>query len=75
MEVIAGMKPGVDGKIFIAIEEGENVETYLDVLVEKINSKFLTSVNRKPSFIGQHNRWNSFVPKNRKTNLIGTLAH
>ena len=47
----------------------------LDVLVEKSNKKFLTSVYRKPSFSGQYNRWDSFGPKSRKNNLIGTLVH
>ena len=40
---------------------------FLDVLVEKSNSKFLTSVYRKPSFSDQYNRWDSFGPKSRKT--------
>ena len=48
---------------------------FLDVLVEKSNKKFLTSVYRKPSFSGQYNRWDSFGPKSRKNNLIGTLVH
>ena len=48
---------------------------FLDVLVEKSNTKFLTSIYRKPSFSGQHNRWDSFGPKSRKNNLIGTLVH
>ena len=48
---------------------------FLDVLVEKSNTKFLTSVYRKPSFSGQYNRWDSFGPKSRKNNLIGTLVH
>ena len=48
---------------------------FLVVLVEKSNKKFLTSVYRKPSFSGQYNRWDSFGPKSRKNNLIGTLVH
>ena len=28
LEVIARMKPGVDGEVFIAIEVGENVGTF-----------------------------------------------
>ena len=39
---------------------------FLDVLVERSNTKFLTSVYRKPSFSGQYNHWNSFGPKSRK---------
>ena len=54
----------INGKLF-----------FLDVLVEKSNSKFSTSAYRKPSFSCQYNRWDSFGPKSRKNNLIGTLAH
>ena len=48
---------------------------FLDVLVEKSNTKFLTSVYRKPSFSGQYNHWDSFGPKSRKNNPIGTLVY
>ena len=43
------------------------------MFVEKINSKFLTSVYQKPSFSDQYNRWDSFEPNNRKTNLLITI--
>ena len=46
---------------------------FLDVLVEKSNSKFLTSVCRKPSFSDQYNRWDLFGPKSRKTILLELL--
>ena len=48
---------------------------FLDVLVERHDSKFLTSVYRKPTFTGQYLCWNSFSPQKRKINLIGTLVH
>ena len=48
---------------------------FLDVLVEKSLSKFITSIYRKPTFIGQYLRWNFFSPRKRKTNLILTLTH
>ena len=47
----------------------------MDVLVTKSNNKFITSVYRKPTFTGQYIHWNSFGPKQRKTNLIDTLTH
>ena len=47
----------------------------IDVLVERHDSEFLTSVYRKPTFTGQYLRWNSFSPQKRKINLIGTLVH
>ena len=48
---------------------------FLDVLVERHDSEFLTSVYRKPTFTGQYLRWNSFSPQKRKINLIGTLVY
>ena len=48
---------------------------FLDVLVEKSPSKFMTFIYRKPTFTGEYLRWNSFSPRKRKTNLILTLTH
>ena len=36
---------------------------FLDVLVEKFPSKFITSIFRKPTFTCQYLRWNSFRPE------------
>ena len=48
---------------------------FLDVLVEKSFSKFITSISRKPTFTGQYLHWNFFSPRKHKTNLILTLTH
>ena len=48
---------------------------FLDVLVEKSNTEFLTLVYRNPTVTGQYVRWDLFGPKSRKNNLIGTLLH
>ena len=48
---------------------------FLDVLVEKSPSKFITLIYRKPTFICHYIRWNSSSPKKRKSNLIPTLTH
>ena len=57
-------------------EKKENAQLpFLDVLVEKSNEGFLTSVFRKPTFTGQYFRWDPFGPTKRKTNLIETLVH
>ena len=48
---------------------------FLDVLVEKCSSKFITSIYRKPTFAGQYIHWNSFSPQKHKTYLILTLTH
>ena len=56
-------------------KESNHCLFFLDVLVERHNSEFLTSVYRKSTFTGQYLRWNSFSPQKRKINLIGTLVH
>ena len=59
-----------------ALEKENNFPlSFLDVLVCKETSAFLTTVYRKPTFTGLYIRWDSFCPKNRKVNLIKTLTH
>ena len=60
---------------FTVEKEQSNSLSFLDVLVEKEGTGFLTSVYRKPTFTGQYIRWNSFSPKSRKISLIKTLVH
>jgi len=59
---------------FTMEKETDGTLPILDVKIEKDTNKFLTSVYRKPTFIGHYTRWDSFGPPKRKTNLIGTLA-
>ena len=56
-------------------KESNHSLPFLDVLVKRHDSEFLTSVYRKPTFTGQYLRWSSFSPQKRKINLIGTLVH
>ena len=58
---------------FTMEEEKSNKLPFLDVLVESGESSFLTSVYRKPAFIGLSLSWNSFTPWSRKLNLIKCL--
>ena len=60
---------------FIFEKESKLALPFLDVLVEKSPSKFITSIYRKPTFTSQYLRWNSFSPRKRKTNVILTLTH
>ena len=60
---------------FTVEKEQSNSFNFLDVLVEKDGTGFLTSAYRKPTFTGQYIRWNSFGPKTRKISLIKTLVH
>ena len=61
--------------LFTYEKESNHSLPFLDVLVERHDSEFLTSVYRKPTFTGQYLRWNSFSLQKRKINLIGTLVH
>ena len=53
--------------------EGEksNKLPFLDVLVERGESPFLTSVYKKPTFTGS---WDAFAPMSRKLDLIKCLS-
>ena len=48
---------------------------FLDVLVCRTPSKFMTSIYRKQTFTGNYIRWSSFCTKRRKLNLIACLVH
>ena len=52
----------------------ENNYKFLDVLVERGESVFLTSVFRKPTFTGLYMSWDVFAPRSRKLNLIKCLS-
>ena len=60
---------------FTVEKEQNNSLNFLDVLVEKDGTGFLTSLYRKPTFTGQYISWTSFGPKTRKISLIKTLVH
>ena len=56
-------------------KEKNNCLPFLDFNVERTVTGFETSVNRKPTFTGQHLRLESFSPTKQKTNLLSTLVH
>ena len=60
---------------FTMEEESNGQLPFLDVLVERGDSSFLTSVYRKPIFTGLYLNWHSFAPKSRKLNLIRCLSY
>ena len=60
---------------FIFEKEVNQCLPFLDVLVEKVGSKFITSVYRKPTFTGQYLNLKSFSPGKRKISLISTIPH
>ena len=55
---------------FTVEKEQNNSLNFLNVLVAKGGTVFLTSVYRKPTITGQYVSWNSFSPKARKISLI-----
>ena len=59
---------------FTMEEENNGQLPFLDVLVERGDSSFLTSVYRKPTFTGLYLDWHSLAPKSRKLNLIKCLS-
>ena len=65
-----------EGLVNSTMEEENNGQLpFLDVLVERRDSSFLTSVYRKPTFTGLYLNWHSFVPKSRKLSLIRCLSY
>ena len=66
-----GLHPSLS---FTSESEVDGKLPFLDVLVDRSNSSFSTSVYRKPSFSGLYTRWDSFCPTTRKINLIKTLT-
>ena len=55
--------------------EQNNSLPFLDVLINKTNNSFSSSVYRKPTFTGLSMNFNSFTPFLYKINLIKTLIH
>ena len=55
-------------------EENGNKLQFLDVLVERNEPVFLTSIYRKPTFTGLYLSWDTFAPKSTKLNLIKCLS-
>ena len=55
-------------------EENNNKLPFLDVLVERSDSSFLTSVYRKHTFTGLYLSCDSFAPRSRKLDLIRYIS-
>ena len=60
---------------FTMEEENNNKLPFLDVLVERCDSSFLTSVTRKPIFTELYLSWDSFASRSKKLNLIRCLSY
>ena len=59
---------------FTMEEEKNNKLPFLDMLVERCEFSFPTSVHRKPTFTGLYLCWDSLAPRSRKLNLIRCLS-
>jgi len=53
--------------------ETNNCLHFLDVLIEKTPTGFITSIYRKPTHADLYSKWSSFVPLHRKRNLVNSL--
>jgi len=47
--------------------------SFLDILIININGTFQTTIFRKKTFTGLYTKWDSFLPRKYKVNLINTL--
>ena len=60
---------------FTSETENENSISFLDIKITRDNSKFMTSVYRKPTFSGVFTNFGSFILNSYKYNLLFTLLH
>ena len=58
---------------FTREDEADGKLSFLDVLIERKDNSFITSVYRKPVCNGEYIPWSSFCPKSRKIGLISCL--
>ena len=56
-------------------EEENDVLSFLDIKITRINGKFCTSIYRKKTFSGVYLNYESFLPITYKRGLICTLLH
>ena len=59
---------------FTREDEADDKIPFLDVLVQRSDKSFITSVYRKNTFTGAYMPWNSFCPTSRKTNIVSCLV-
>ena len=59
--------------VFTKELETNNCLHFLDILIEKTSTGFITSTYRKPTHAGLYLKWSSFVLLHRKRNLVNSL--
>ena len=60
---------------FTAEMERDGKLPFLDIDISRSESKFATSVYRKPTFTGLFTKFHSFIPNTHKQNLFSCLSH
>ena len=60
---------------FTKEDEDNNMLSFLDVLVTRVDGTFCTSVYRKPTFSGLFMKYDSFVPAQYKRSLVYGLIN
>ena len=58
---------------FTCEEEINNIISFLDISITRVNNKLITSLYRKKTFSGVYMNYNSFLPVKYKKGLIHTL--
>ena len=71
MCLLNGMHPSLT---FTMEEENDNRLPYLDVMVIRSGTSFLTTIYRKPTFTDLYTLWQSFSSKQQKITLICSLV-
>ena len=59
---------------FTSDQEHNQILPFLDVKVQRLEDKFITSIYRKPTFTGLLSKYYAFSPKENKENLVYTLT-
>ena len=60
---------------FTSEEEKGKKLPFLDVLIERKDSSFVTSIFRKPTFTQLLTKWTSFVPRHYKVSAISSMVY
>ena len=60
---------------FTTESEDDNSLPFLDVYVTRVQSSFITSVYRKPTFSGVYTHFTSYLPSVYKESLVSTLLY
>ena len=73
--IVSELTPVLDEDVTTIDEEDKNMLPFLDVLVSKVPSSFLSTLYTKPTFMGLYISEDSFTVRSRKMNLVKCHTH